>query len=103
MFDVNKKTITIKDISYEIGPLSGKYLAKLYSMVTIFHGVAPEDMASRLDEKTANLMHEICLESLRSSYITEPLGNLDLFVSQNLLDLFVAVVEINLGQNVKPK
>ena len=100
MFDVYKKTITINKVSYEIIPLSGLYIPKLFSLMKTFQGDT-SNIVEKLDEPTVAVMHELCLETFKQSYPDKPVADLDRFVSQNLVAIFPLVVEVNLGDNVQ--
>lgn len=95
MFDIYKKTVTINNVSYELKPLCGKYLPKLYSLLGTFNKDNTEDYLLKMDEKTVATMHEVCLETFKNSYPSEDVEKLNLFVSQNLTQILPVVFEIN--------
>lgn len=98
MFEIYQREVEINGTKYTLKPLSGKYLPKLYSLVSVFDKVGKDDaFASALDEKTVEIMFTVCFESFRSSYPNEPAEKLEAFVSQNLVKIFPAVVEVNLN------
>ena len=111
MFEIYSKVATIEtpkgSLSLNIRPLSGRFLPKLYSALgkldfsqdeTIPTAQRMKEFLKSLDEDAVTKLHEICFETLKASYPSEPKEELDLFVSQNLLQLFPIVLEINLGQ-----
>lgn len=101
MFDVYKKTVTINNVSYELKPLSGKYLPKLYSLLGQLQGADSEGLLKALDEKGVATMFEVCFETFKASYPQEDVGKIESFVSQNLVLIFPVVVEVNFGDAAK--
>ncbi len=111
MFEIYTKTITITthkgEVTLLLRPLSGRFLPKLYNIMGKFNfkvdeATSNDDKAreffSKLDESAVLSLHEISLETLKKSYPGEDPIALDEFVSQNLLTLFPAIFEVNLGK-----
>ena len=98
--EVEIETCTGKQI-LRLRPLSGRFLPKLYSVLKSFGmggtAVKPEELFDSLDEITIKNIHELILETLKKSYPEQKEVILDEFVSQNLLKLINALVEVNLG------
>jgi hypothetical protein len=100
MFEIYKKTVQVNGVGYEIKPLSGKFLPKMFALMKTFQG--SDDVVSKLDEATVATMHELCLETFKQSYPDKGIDDLDRFVSQNLVAIFPLVVDVNVGGNVQP-
>lgn len=102
MFEIYTKAVKIGDNEYRIRPLSGRFLPKLYRVFSSFevsrkeHG--EDGFLQGLDEQTISFAHELCLETMKASYGDRKEDELDLFVSQNLWELFGAVAEVNMSQ-----
>lgn len=96
MFELYTQEIKIKDDTYRVRPLSGKYLAKLYAVASkLGAGKEGQDM-SDLDEDTVKALHEIVFETFKASYPNEEPDKLDLFVAQNLMLLMEGVFKVNM-------
>jgi hypothetical protein len=112
MFEIYTKTVTITTpkgpLSLSIRPLSGRFLPKLYSVIGKMSNVADvedsgnnaKEFFNNIDEETVEKAHSICLETMIKSYPAEDKQALDEFVSQNLLTLLPAIIEVNLNQKV---
>ena len=112
MFEIYKKTITLNGTSYELRPLSGRFLPKLYRVLSSAKVEEREDMTDEergkafLDSMSAQDiadLHEVVLETFKRSYPNQDKDVLEDFVSQNLMTLFGAVVEVNLNNRVGGK
>jgi hypothetical protein len=101
MFDIYTKTVTIKGVTYEIKPLTGKHLPKLFGIAKVLGG-DDEDKMSKLEDKHIEAIYELCLETFKKSYPHKSLDELEPFVTQNMLAIFPLVVEVNLGDNARP-
>jgi hypothetical protein len=107
-FELYQKEVTIVTRSGEkkflIQPLSGKHLPKLYSSLKTLRkargegdAVDPEKILEALDEPTVEKLHFACLETMKKVSPSTPLDTLDMWVSQNFLQLFPVVIEVNFG------
>lgn len=96
-FEVYKKEFRIANNPYELLPLPGKFLGKLYSVVGKLQGISGEggDVFAALDEKTVSDLHEIATEMFARSYPSKDRAELEMFVSQNLVEIIPAVVEVH--------
>lgn len=106
MFDVYKHKVKIStrlgEKEFELLPLSGRYYKKLMSVVSKFPQKEDDQdkFIENLDEDMVGKLHELCFETLKySEKVTEPkeLEQLDLFVSQNMMQLLPGVIEVNVG------
>jgi hypothetical protein len=100
MFDIYVEEFEIEDSKgnvekYRIKPLTGKYLPKMYDIVSRMGDAENVDI-SMFDEKTVSMIHELCLESFKKSYPNEPEDLLNAFVSQNLMVIMAAVFKVNM-------
>lgn len=110
MFEVYKKTIDVEvngqKQTYELKPLSGRYLPKLYNVIRkLNRGTEKDEILEQLDEETVSSIHELVYQTLAASY---PDMNkegkkeeLDMFVSQNLAQFIGPLVEVNMNQDDK--
>lgn len=112
MFEIYKKTVTVKvngqDQTYELKPLSGRFLPKLYNIIQKLNGKSTEEeILDNLDEQTVQNLHSIIYETLASSYPDMAKDgkkdDLDRFVSQNLPQFIGPIVQVNMGENDQPK
>jgi hypothetical protein len=95
-FEVYKKEFRIANQPYELLPLPGKFLGKLYSVLgKIQHISEGSDVFSSLDEKTVGDLHEVATEMFARSYPSKDRGELEMFVSQNLIEIIPAIVEVH--------
>jgi hypothetical protein len=105
MFELYRKDVTIDGVTYSLKPLNGRHLPRLFgvlkSMSKMKEGATNEDIFDALDEETIAKAHEICLETFKKSYPNEPVESLDSFVSQRLMNLLPAVIELHMN-NAKP-
>jgi len=105
MFEIYKKKVTINDnnnnpITYELLPLSGKYMGKLMSLVKELSKTKDKKDDEALDaisEDAINLLTELLLETFKKSYPKEDEVILDAFVSQNMFQLIEPLMEVNLN------
>jgi hypothetical protein len=105
MFELKKEKVEIKNQSgtvdvYEIGPLPGKYLADLYSVMEAFQGAQGEGkehaILKILSTDTSTKLHRMVFASLERSYPDIDKTLLDSFVSVNLLKFMEAIVKVNM-------
>ena len=103
MFELYTEEVKLKDPSgkeetYRLRPLTGRYLPKLYSIISKLHNDdGSEDIdVSNFDEKTIADMHTIVFETFKRSYPNEDETKLDEFVSQNLMKLVGPVFGLNI-------
>ncbi|OYT26525.1 MAG: hypothetical protein B6V02_01515 [Thermoprotei archaeon ex4572_64] len=105
MFEIYKKKVTINDnndnpITYELLPLSGKYMGKLMKLVKELSKTKDKKEDEALDaisEEAINLLTELLLETFKKSYPKEDEVILDAFVSQNMFQLIEPLMEVNLN------
>lgn len=96
MFDIYIHEVEIDGEKYRLKPLSGKYLSKLFNIISSSNIKEGEDIdMSSFDESMLLSMHEVCLKTLETSYPQEDKDKLDIFVSQNLMALVEAVFKTN--------
>lgn len=109
MFEVYSEEIEIKNQDgtiekYRIKPLPGKYLAKMYNVISKMEGSGGGDIdLSSFNEKTMEDLHEICFETFKRSYPNEKVEDLELFVSQNLMKLVEGVFKVNINNEEMKK
>jgi hypothetical protein len=109
VFEIYTKAITIKtaggDREFKLRPLSGRHLPKLYKVMKVFMA---EDVDERLPEAEKNRqffdklaedtivdLHSMLVETLVKSYPQDSKEEIDEFVSQNLIALLPALIEVN--------
>lgn len=102
MFEIYSKEIEIDGLTYKLRPLSGRFLPKLYAIISKFEGVKEgedntEAAFKLLDEDSISKLHELMLETFKKSYPKEDPEKLDEFISQNMLKLFGPLMEVNLN------
>jgi hypothetical protein len=103
IFEITTKDVVIKGETYKLRPLTGRFLPKLYSILS----KAPKDqneegvMKMFADEQVVQNLYDIALETFVKSYPQENQDKLAEFVSQNLLALFQPIIELNLGTEQK--
>lgn len=99
MFEIYTKDVTIGGKTYSLKPLSGRFLPKLYSVMTKFNEAKEGEEVSmnRLDEDTVAKLHELSLETFKKSYPDEDADKLDGWISQNLLLLLEALITVNIN------
>lgn len=91
--------------TYQLRPLSGRFLPKLFSILQKFdlkvdQEIDAEELLKSFDEKTVTDLHELILETIKKSYPNEPQEGMDEFVTQNFLQLFPVIIEVNLNTRV---
>lgn len=100
-FEVFSKTIKIKDDEYTLRPLSGRYLPKLYEVASkLGKGDDEEDILANLNEEVVKKLHDLALQTFVTAYPQEDKDKIDLFVSQNLLEILPVLIELNMGSEV---
>ncbi len=115
MFDAYAKEVEIETVAggivkFKMRPLSGRFLPKLFTIIGKIEkvGEAEGDSEVKKKEKFSETLdalgedgilalHELCLETLKKSYKDESEERLDEFVSQNLFQLFPALMEVNIN------
>jgi len=105
-FEIYRKDITVKtrlgEQKFKLLPLSGKYYKKIMSVLKKFpqdENASNVDIMEALDEDTIGSLHKLCFETLKySENVKDPkdLEKLDLYVSQNLFQIFPGVIEVNM-------
>jgi len=104
VFEIFTKEVEIKVgdnvHKYTLRPLSGRFLPKLYSVIGKLQSKDEEGIGSFLEEDTIKVLHELILETFRKSYPNEDENKLDEFVSQNIMLLLEAVIEVNINDKV---
>lgn len=112
IFTIYAKTVKITTEAGEkeilMRPLSGRYLPKLYKVMTAFMDTDDSDVLSdkektkqfleKLDSETLLNIHEMLVETLSKSYPDEKKENIDEFVSKYLFKLFPHLIEVNLSK-----
>lgn len=91
-------------------PLKGKYYKKLWTLsgtlmsnksVKENVGATDEELGAEffksLSEENVEKLHEVCLETLKLSYPSANVDDLELFVSSHLFNLFGVIMQINFG------
>jgi hypothetical protein len=107
MFDVYTKDVVMKTQNsedvYKLRPLSGKFYPKFSAMLGKFEKTASggEFNLSDLDESVFGIAHELCVETLKKSYPDMDINTLEEFVSQNLMTLISALIQVNMNTGDK--
>jgi len=96
MFEIYKEEVEIDGNKYELRPLSGRFLPKLFSLMNKFEGEEDEESIGNLDEDTIAKFHLLALETFKKSYPKEDVEKLDEFVTQNLFVLIEGLMKVNL-------
>lgn len=100
-FEVFSKTVKIKGDEYTLRPLSGRYLPKLYEVASkLGKGDDEEDILDNLSEEVVQKLHDLALQTFVTAYPQEDKDKVDLFVSQNLLEILPALIELNMGSEI---
>lgn len=100
-----EQTLTLK-------PLRGKHYKKLWTLsgkLMSTKGIKKdatdeergEEFFKTLDEDSVEKLHEVCLETLKLSYPSAKVDELELFVSSHLFNLFGVIMQINFGEAEK--
>lgn len=105
-FSIFTKEVEIDGTTYKLRPLSGRFLPKLYAVISKIdlkegEDVSNEEMMKMLDEANIVNLHFIALETFKKSYPDKNVDELDEWVSQNLLNLLGSLIEVNLNSKVK--
>lgn len=100
-FEVFTKEIEIDGDTYEIRPLTGRFLPKLYAVSSKL-GQVDEDADEKeflkaLDEDLVSKIQELAVETFKKSYPREDEEKLEQWVGQNLMSLIPPIVEVNLN------
>lgn len=115
MFEIFTKEVEIESVSgkmkLKLRPLSGRFLPKLYKILKVFQtdmgeddrktDISSQEFLKKLSEDVISDLHLISLETLKKSYPSANESDLDEFVSQNLMSLFPAIVEVNFNSKEK--
>ena len=108
MFEYYRQNVKIKDrngneLTYELKPLSGRYLPKLYNIMKKFGQVdkEKEDSMEFLEPELMSDLHTLALETMKASYPKEDENELDIWVSQNLLTLLEPLIKVNMGDQAQ--
>lgn len=101
MFDIYTQEVKLKDskgneFTYELQPLSGEHLPKLYEVMKAF-GEKENLNINDIDPKTMGALHELAFITMKQSYPDQDPSVLDVWVSQNLLKLIDSIVRVNMG------
>ena len=108
MFEIYTKEVKVGELTYKLRPLSGRFLPKLYAIINKFENMDEKDKTSSaafklLDEDSITKLHELLLETFKKSYPNENVEKLEEFVSQNLLQLFEPLMQVNMQTDVITK
>ena len=101
MFEIYKEEVDIKGTKYELRPLNGRFLPKLYAIMGKFNDMKEEEGSFPLDEEATAKLHEIAFQTFKKSYPNKSDEELDEFVSQNLLLLIEPLIKVNIGEQPK--
>lgn len=106
MFEIYKKKVEINGTEYELRPLPGKFLPKVYHLLgkLDFKEHKGEDAAEQgmrvlkaFSQDEVAMIHDVCMETMLRSYPEQNKAQVEDFVSQNLMTLLTAVIEVNLS------
>lgn len=100
LFEIYTKEVDIKGKKLEFRPLSGRYLPKLYAVMSEVEKNKDKDGnigVQAFSEDTMSKLHTLVLETLKKSYPDEEESILDEFASQNLMHLLQPLIEVNVG------
>ena len=101
MFDTYTTEVELKGEKYTLRPLTGRFIGKLYSVVTKLQpkeGEDENDITNKLDEDTMSKFYDIALETFKASYPKEDEEKIKGFVAQNLIALIEPIVTVNIGK-----
>jgi len=117
MFEIYTKEVEIKSpngemIKYKLRPLAGRFLPLLYAVVnkmqkqskgleSLTDDERSEKAFDSFDEETTGKLHTLVFESLKATYPDKDANELDQFASQNLMQFFGALIEVNLGNGTE--
>lgn len=99
-FEVFTKEVEINDEKYELRPLTGKYLPKLYavsSKLGRFDEDSQDEFLDALDEEVVSKIFELAVETFRKSYPDQDEEQVEQWVAQNLMVILPALIEVNLN------
>lgn len=107
-FELYKEEVEVKTKKgvkkFTLLPLSGRFYGKLMTVAGKFMNKkaddSPEDFFKDVDEQTFSDLHLLVFETLRHSMKVEDkndLEQLDLFVSQNLMQFIGPLIKVNIG------
>ena len=106
MFDIFTKEVEINGTVYNIKPLKGEHIQRFYKLISALNvgeNVSEEEASTRimdsLKEEAGKDIHFLALETLKTSYPDVDVDKLDMFVSQNLMQLVQPLVEVNINSN----
>lgn len=103
-FSVQEKVFTIKGEEYKVMPLGGEHLPIMFRILKnmnkgIKKGMSDEELSviseQNITEEVLRDMHTLCVVSLKKSYPKEDVGMLESFATQNMREIFSAVLEVN--------
>jgi len=103
MFEIYRKEVKIKDNNgdeqvYNLRPLSGRFLPKLYKVLKAMNANKDEENPiDAFEEDVVDALFTVVLETMKASYPDRKVEELDMFVSQNLLKLMVPIIELNVN------
>ena len=101
LFDIYTKEVELETktgkIKYNLRPLSGRYLPKLFNLLKKLdiENKDSNKFIENLSEDIVADIHLLVLETFKASYPNEKVEDLDVFVSQNLMQLFPSLIEVN--------
>lgn len=108
-FDIYKHKFTIKnkiskvEEEYELIPVTGEHIEKVFSVMKKMNSFIADDGEnvdlSKLDTSAMKEIHEIALETFKVSYPKQDVGQLNQFVTQNLMQLIDPIMKVNTGNN----
>lgn len=104
MFEVFSKEVEIAGEKYRIRPLTGRFIKPFYDVLKAFSefkGDESEDFIASLNPETMESGHMLAMETFRKAYPKEDVEKLEEWVSQNLVNILPAVLEVNLPQVTK--
>ena len=100
LFEIYTKEIELNGDKYQIKPLSGRFLPKLYKVMGEFEKHKGKDdnvSMEALSEEVIKDLHILATETFKASYPNTKAEEIEAFVSQNLLQLLEGLIEVNLN------
>lgn len=96
MFDVYTKEVVINGQSYRLRPLSGRYLPKLYRIISAMQEYKDDSSKMFGDVTLVEDLHTLIFETFTKSYPNESKEILDEFITQNFIKLVEVVISVNM-------
>lgn len=110
LFEIYKKEVEIAGKKFQLRPLSGRYLGKLYFIAEKFSSLSDDKETEEergkkflkaMDEETTQQLFDVSFQMFIKSYPQENKEALEDFVSTHLIEILPVLLEINFNNKQK--